>query len=198
MTERTGILGGTFDPLHHGHLAIAEEARSALRLDKVLLVPAGRQPLKNGSHVATPMQRLEMARLGCADNSALDVSPIEVERPGLSYTVTTLEQLSLAGFGELHFILGADTLADMHRWHEARRIPQLAHIVAMARPGHTPNLEVLRHHLPEVTDQITVIDGPRLEISSSDLRRRIAEGRPVRYMMPDAVIAYIERNSLYR
>ncbi|HWQ15851.1 MAG TPA: nicotinate-nucleotide adenylyltransferase [Roseiflexaceae bacterium] len=198
MSARIGVLGGTFDPIHYGHLAIAEEARVALRLDRVLLVPAGRQPLKHGSHVATPQQRLEMARLACAGNDALEVSPIEVERPGPSYTVSTLEQLRDAGLGTLYFILGADALADLHRWHQAQRIPELAHLVAVARPGHPPDLEALEARLPGVRERLTVLEGPRLEISSTDLRRRVAAGRPIRYLTPDPVVEYIARHRLYR
>jgi nicotinate-nucleotide adenylyltransferase len=161
-------------------------------------VPAGRQPLKHGNHVASPQQRLEMARLACAGNPGLAVSAAEVEREGLSYTVTTLEQLHDAGLGELHFILGADALADMYRWHQAPRIPELAHIVAVARPGHEPDIDAATARLPALAGRVTVLEGPRMELSSSDIRRRIAAGRPVRYLMPDPVIAYIAANQLYR
>lgn len=198
MKQRIGVLGGTFDPIHYGHLAIAEEARAALGMAEVLLVPAGRQPLKHGAHVATPEQRLAMTRLACADNPALRVSPVEVERPGLSYTATTLEQLAGETGAELHFILGADTLADLHRWHRAADILALARLVAMTRPGYTPDLDALDQRLPGASARITLVEGPRLEISSSEIRRRLAEGRPVRYLLPDPVIAYIEANELYR
>jgi nicotinate-nucleotide adenylyltransferase len=198
MSERIGVLGGTFDPIHYGHLAIAEEARVVLGLERVLLVPAARQPLKRGAHVASPQQRIEMARLACAGNSALDVSPIEVERPGPSYTVNTLEQLRDAGLGELHFILGADALADLHRWYDAPRIPELARLVVIARPGHRPNLDAVAAQLPGVRERITLIDGPGLAISSSELRSRIAAGRPIRYLTPEPVVEYIARNGLYR
>ncbi len=134
MTTRIGILGGTFDPIHYGHLAIAEEARVLLQFDRVLLVPAAQQPLKRGRHVATPTQRLEMARLACADNPYFDVSPIEVEREGPSYTVDTLRTLDAAGLGDLHFILGADAAAELYRWYAAPTIIELAQIVAVGRP----------------------------------------------------------------
>ena len=198
MGARIGVLGGTFDPIHYGHLAIAQEALAVLGLERVLLVPAGRQPLKHGAHVASPRQRIEMVQLACAGNQAFEASPIEVDRPGLSYTVDTLEELHAAGLGELHFILGADALADLHRWRAAPRLAQLARIVAMARPGHTPDLAALDRKLPGAGERITVIDGPRLEISSSDLRRRIAVGRPIRYMTPDAVVEYIAAHGLYQ
>jgi nicotinate (nicotinamide) nucleotide adenylyltransferase len=121
MTTHTGILGGTFDPIHYGHLAIAEEARVLLGFERVLFVPAAQQPLKRNGHLATPAQRLEMARLACAGNPAFAVSPIEVERQGPSYTVDTLKALREADLGELHFILGADAAAELHRWHTMRR-----------------------------------------------------------------------------
>jgi nicotinate-nucleotide adenylyltransferase len=198
MSSRIGVLGGTFDPIHHGHLALAEEARVALRLDTVLLVPAGQQPLKHGAHVASPHQRLEMAGLACENNPALAVSPVEVERPGPSYTVTTLEHLQAETGGELHFILGADALADLHRWREADRVVELARLIAVGRPGYVADLAALEARLPGVVGRVTLLEGPRLDISSSELRRRIAGGRPVRYLLPDAVIAYIEEHRLYR
>lgn len=198
MSARIGILGGTFDPIHYGHLAIAEEARVTLGLDRVLIVPVGRQPLKHGAHVATPHQRLAMARLACESNAHFEVSPIEVEREGLSYTVTTLEILHAAGLGELHFILGADSLADLHRWYDAPRIIRLARIVAVARPGYSPDIEPLEARLPGLRAALITIEGPQLEISSSELRRRVAAGRPIRYMTPDPVVEYIDRHGLYR
>lgn len=196
MTRRTGILGGTFDPIHYGHLAIAEEARVALRLDRVLFVPAARQPLKVAGHVATAAQRLEMARLACAPNEAFEVLAVEVDRPGPSYTVDTLAELS--GAGELHFILGADALPDLPRWRAVERIVELARIVAVGRPGFLPDLAALARDLPQLRERLIILEGPRLEISSTELRRRIAEGRPIRYQTPDAVVAYIAANGLYR
>jgi nicotinate-nucleotide adenylyltransferase len=198
MTARIGVLGGTFDPIHYGHLAIAEEARVAMEFDYVLLVPAGQQPLKHGSHVATPEQRLAMTRLAAAGNPGLRVSPLEVERDGPSYTVTTLEQLRRTVGGELHFILGADALADLHRWRQAARLIELAWLVAIARPGFAPDLAALDARLPGASKRVTVLEGPQLDISSSALRERLAIGRPVRYLLPDAVLAYIEEHRLYR
>jgi nicotinate-nucleotide adenylyltransferase len=198
MSERIGILGGTFDPIHFGHLAIAEEARAAQRLDRVLLVPAARQPLKHGRHAATGQQRFEMARLACADNASFEVTRIELDRPGLSYTVTTLEELRRQGQGELFFILGADALADLPRWRDAARIPALAQLVAVGRPGYAPDLAALARALPALEGRVTLIEGPRLDISSTLLRRRVAEGRPIRYQTPDAVVRYVAEHGIYR
>lgn len=198
MTTHVGIMGGTFDPIHYGHLAIAEEARVALRLDQVLIVPAARQPLKRGLHAASGQQRFEMAQLACADNAGFEVSRIELDRPGLSYTVTTLEELRAAHTGELHFILGADALAELPRWHAVARILSLARVVAVSRPGFAPDMAALARGLPQLRERLTLLEGPRLDISSTTLRQRVAEGRPIRYQTPDAVVSYITERGLYR
>ena len=198
MTRRIGILGGTFDPIHNGHLAIAEETRVALGFERVLLVPAARQPLKRGEHAATPQQRLEMAWLACADNAAFEVSPMEIERAGPSYTVDTLETLHAAELGELHFIVGADAAADLYRWHAAGRIVALARIVVVGRPGFALDQMTFGHHLPGLSARLTLLEGPGLDISSSELRRRVAAGRPIRYQTPQAVVEYIAEHGLYQ
>jgi len=198
MTARIGILGGTFDPIHYGHLAIAEDARVALRLDRVLLIPAARQPLKAGVHGALASQRLAMAQLACASNSAFEVSAVEVERPGLSYTATTLEALHAAGLGELYFILGADALTDLPRWRAVEKVIELAHIVAVGRPGFAPPLPALERALPRLGERLTLLEGAKLDISSTELRRRVALGQPIRYLTPDAVVDYIAEHGLYR
>lgn len=197
MTQRIGILGGTFDPIHFGHLAIAEEARTGLNLDRVLLIPAGHQPFKGGAHAATPRQRLEMARLACQENPAFEVSPIEIERPGPSYTALTLEQLHSTLPAEWYFILGADALADFPRWYSIQRVIELARIVAVTRPGYQVDSTALYAALPQLADRLRFLEGPRLEIASSDLRHRIACGHPIRYQTPDSVIAYIRAQQLY-
>ncbi|MCS6938274.1 MAG: nicotinate-nucleotide adenylyltransferase [Roseiflexaceae bacterium] len=194
---RTGILGGSFDPIHYGHLAIAEEARVVLQLSRVLIIPAGEQPLKPGS-VASPAHRLAMARLACAENPFFEVSSIEIDRPGPSYTYVTLQLLHDQGFDDLYLILGMDSVADLPRWREVRRILDLAHIIGVSRPGVSLDLSHLSQILPGLTQRLIVIDGPRLDISSTDLRQRVAQGRPIRYQTPDAVVAYIETHQLYR
>ncbi len=197
-TPRIGILGGTFDPIHIGHLAIAEEARVALRLEQILFIPAGHQPFKGGLHGASPEQRYRMVQLACAGNPAFIPSAIEIKRPGPSYTTTTLEQLAAEQPGLFHFILGIDALAELHRWRSAARIVELARIVGVARPGHTPNLDPVHAALPLLEQQLDLIEGPRLEISSSDLRQRSAARQPIRYLTPDPVVAYIEEQGLYK
>jgi len=198
MTARIGILGGTFDPIHYGHLAIAEEARLALQLNRVLFVPAAQQPLKRGAHIAAPEQRLAMVQLACAPNPAFEVSRIELDRPGPSFTLTTLEALQAARIGELHFILGDDALADLTRWHGAARVVELARIIAVGRPGRAPDLTRIIQALPALSDRLTVLPGPALDISSTTLRQRVAAGQPIRYQTPDAVVAYIGEQGLYK
>jgi nicotinate-nucleotide adenylyltransferase len=197
MSKRIGILGGTFDPIHYGHLAIAEEARVALDFEQVLFVPAARQPLKRGEHSATPQQRLEMARLACCSNTAFEVSPIEIERAGPSYTVDTLEALHAKGAVDLHFIVGADAAGDLYRWRAAGRIVALARIVVIGRPGFTLDRTALSHHLPGLEARMTLLEGPGLDISSSELRCRIAAGRPILYHTPEPVVKYIAQHGLY-
>jgi nicotinate-nucleotide adenylyltransferase len=198
MTARIGILGGTFDPIHYGHLAIAEEARLALQLDRVLFVPAAQQPLKRGAHIATPEQRFAMVQLACATNPAFEVSRIELDRPGPSFTLTTLEALQAARIGELHFILGDDALADLTHWYSAARVIELARIITVGRPGSAPDLTRIIQALPALSDRLTVLPGPALDISSTALRRRVAAGQPIRYQTPDAVVTYIAERRLYQ
>ena len=195
---RLGLLGGTFDPIHYGHLAIAEEARQALQLDRVLFVPAAQQPLKRGAHIATPEQRFAMVQLACAPNPAFEVSRIELDRPGPSFTLTTLEALQAAQLGELHFILGEDALADLTRWHGAARVVELARIVAVERPGRAADHTRIMQALPALRERLMTLIGPALDISSTALRRRVAVGLPIRYQTPDAVVEYIEEQNLYR
>lgn len=198
MTARIGILGGTFDPIHYGHLAIAEEARLAAQLDRVLFVPASQQPLKRGTHIASPEQRFAMAQLACTPNAAFEVSRIELDRLGSSFTLTTLEALQATQIGELYFILGDDALADLTRWHAAARVVELARIIAVGRPGSAPDLTRIIQSLPALRERLTVLPGPALDISSTALRRRVAARQPIRYQTPDAVVAYIGEHGLYR
>ena len=198
MTERIGILGGTFDPVHYGHLAIAEEARVTLTLDRVILIPAARQPFKRHVLTAEAQHRLAMVQLACAGNAAFEPSALEIERAGVSYTATTLETLHQTLGGELYFILGADALADLPRWDNVNRILQLACIVAFGRPQAATSLETLYSALPDLAQKLIMLEGPRMELSSTMLRERVATGRPIRYMVPDTVAEYVSTHGLYR
>ena len=193
-----GILGGSFDPIHYGHLALAEEARVALGLDQVLILPTAYQPLKGGAHAASPLQRLHMAELACRTNPAFMPSAIEIERSGLSYTIDTLQVLRTQYSGILYFILGADALMDLPRWRAIEHILQIAHIIAVRRPGTDLDLDTLKSNLPDLEPRLTLLDGPHMHISSREIRRRVALGRPIRYLCPDAVVDYIVDQELYR
>ncbi|MCU0492832.1 MAG: nicotinate-nucleotide adenylyltransferase [Chloroflexaceae bacterium] len=196
---RIGILGGTFDPIHIGHLALAEEARWALDLEHVYLVPAAQQPLKQNGHAATPQQRLAMVQLACQGNPHLHASDLELQRPPPSYTVETLEQFraTLGSSAELWFLIGGDALNDFPRWYQAERIIALARLAVVMRPGTVINTHGLEERLPGLSERLTTIEGPQLEIASSALRQRMALGQPVRYQIPDAVLEYIRQHGLY-
>lgn len=197
---RIALLGGSFDPIHFGHLAIAEEARVALGIDQVLFVPAAQQPLKAGRHYASANQRMEMTALAIADNAAFQICDVEVRRQGRSYTVETLETLrrSLGPDVTFFFILGADALRWLPQWRQPQRLLELAHIIAVERPGYTVDLEPLEQALPELPSRLIRLGGPHLDLSSTELRARVADGRPIRYLTPDSVVSYIESQGLYR
>lgn len=197
---RVGIYGGTFDPIHIGHLAIAEEARWALALQQVRFVPAAHQPLKGALPGATPAQRLAMIGLACADNPAFVPDDIELRRPPPSYTVETLEHLR-ARFGsgvELWFIVGADAACDLPRWRRIADVVALARLAIVGRPGHTFDPLAFEQAVPAGAGRYVLLDGPQLDLSSTTIRRRIATGRPVRYLVPEAVRQYITDHGLYR
>ena len=182
---RVGVFGGTFDPVHVGHLAIANAALDELGLDRVYFVPARRSPLKQHGPIATAEDRLAMLTAAIAGEPRFRVSPVELDRKGPSFTVDTLE--ALHGEGELFLILGSDAYADFERWHEPARIRGLAAIVVAARPG-----------APNAPRGIRVLDSPLMDISSRELRARAARGRSLRYLVPEAALRYIEEHGLYR
>lgn len=199
MAQRIGIFGGSFDPIHYGHLAIAEEARAHLDLAAVLVIPTGGQPLKQSQHTATAAHRYAMVELACADNPHLHPSTIEIDRPPPTYSVDTLRHLhaTLPAPLDLWFILGADAVGTFPRWRDAATILTLARLAIVQRPNTSVALAALSADMPALADRSVVLPGPDLEISSTDLRRRIAAGLPVRYQMPDRVIDYIAAHRLY-
>jgi len=200
VRRRVGVMGGTFDPIHHGHLVAAQEAASALDLNPVLFIPVWQPPHKSEEPTASPEDRACMVRLAVADNPLFEVSTLEIERSGRSYTVDTLQRLAeLYQGADLHFIVGMDSLAELPKWHDPVGILGLARIVALYRPGwQTVDLDQLAQALPESVGRVSVVPMPELDISATELRERISEGRPIRYLVPDAVAAYIERQGLYR
>lgn len=198
-SQRIGIYGGTFDPIHIGHLAVAEEARWALDLDQVIFVPAARQPFKMDADSTDAERRLAMVHLACAGNPAFHVSATELQRAPPSYTIDTLTQYR-AQFGshaDLIFIIGADAARDLPRWYQAQELIRLARFAVVGRPGVAVDLQRLEHDLPGSAERLTVISGPHLAISSTELRRRLGVGQPVRYQIPESVYTYIYTHGLY-
>ena len=198
-TYRLGIMGGTFDPIHNGHLVAAEQACRDLGLDVVVFVPAGFPAFKQDRRVSTPEDRHAMTLLATADNPRFLVSRMEVDRPGITYTVDTLELLRAhyPANVELYFITGADAIIDIITWRNAARIAELAHLVGATRPGY--DLARARASIAASGIDFTVsyLEVPALAISSSDLRRRVGEGQSIRYLTSDSVIGYIEKRGLY-
>ena len=199
-----GILGGTFDPIHIAHLAVAEEAQESLGLDQVLFIPAGRPPHKPDQVVTSGEERLAMIQLAIAGNAAFRASRMELDRDGPSYTVDTLRALraerEAAGAStELVFIVSAEAFAAFGTWREPHRVLELATIAVAPRDGFPDaTREAVVREFPEHADRVVFLDGPRLRLSASDLRERAAAGRSLRYLVPDAVAAHIEDHALYR
>jgi len=195
---RLGLFGGTFDPIHLGHLILAEQCRESCGLDRVWFVVAGEPPHKPGGRTGV-VHRLEMARIAVAGHPVFAVSEIETRRPGPHYSVETLESVGRDNPGEeLFFLIGADSLADLVSWREPARIAQLATIVVVNRPGIG---EVDPTSLPDFgpgSHRLLSVTIPLIGIASTDLRRRLAEGRSIRYLVPRGVEAYIEAQGLYR
>ncbi len=186
---RIGVLGGTFDPIHVGHLAVASEVRHALGLDRVLVVPAARQPFKASEDLATPQQRLDMCRLAVAADPQLDVSDVDIVRGDTTYTVDTLTDLAATyPDAEFFFIAGADAIAHLSDWREPDRLVTLATFVAVGRPG---------HESPQPGSPHLVVEAPQMGVSSTEVRRRLRTGAPVRYLVPDPVAEYIVQHCLY-
>lgn len=197
---KVGVLGGTFDPIHNGHLVAAEEARVALGLDRVLFAPAAQNPLK-GARASSAEDRAAMVVLAIADNPAFALSRVDLDRPGPSYTVDTLavQRAEMAPQDELFFILGYDSLAELPRWHQPRRLLELAVLVGVTRPGwERLDVEALERALPGARERIRLLPIPYIGTSSTDLRRRVREGRPIRYQVPDAVERFVRQRGLYQ
>jgi nicotinate-nucleotide adenylyltransferase len=209
VSEALGVFGGTFDPIHIAHLAVAEEAAEALGLDRVLFVPAGEPPHKPGVPVTPGSDRLAMVELAVAGNPRFVVSRVELDRPGPSYTADTLALLAGGGAGTagselpaLHLIVSAEAFAGLPTWHEPRRVLELARFIVTPRDGYpdaTPDaLATWFPDRPDLADRAIYLDGPRLHLSASTLRDRAAAGRSLRYLVPDAVCGYIGDHALYR
>jgi len=193
-----GVLGGTFDPVHIGHLVVAEEARIRLGFKEVLFVPAGQPWLKLDRNITPVVHRVEMVRRAIADNPHFKLCTIEVERPGPSYTVDTLTRLQkqLGSEASLFFIIGRDTLAELPLWKEPEKLIQLCRLVVAPRLG-SKDLKHLETAIPGLLDQVIQLDMPVIGISSSGIRQRIAQGLSIRYLVPAEVEKYITGHKIY-
>jgi nicotinate-nucleotide adenylyltransferase len=193
-----GILGGTFDPIHIGHLVVAEEARVKLGLSEVLFVPAGQPWLKQDRDITPAVHRVEMVRRATADNPYFKLSTLEVDRPGSSYTVDTLTLLQdqLSSETSLFFILGRDTLAELPLWKEPQKVIQLCRLVVPPRLG-SRDLRHLEKAIPGLLERVIQLDMPVIGISASEIRQRIAGGLSIRYLVPTAVERYIAEQGIY-
>jgi nicotinate-nucleotide adenylyltransferase len=190
--RRVGIMGGTFDPVHHGHLVAASEVAARFELDEVVFVPTG-QPYQKG-RVSPAEDRYLMTVIATASNPRFQVSRADIDREGPTYTVDTLRDLR-ASYGpdtELYFITGADALERILSWKDALDMLAMVHFVGVTRPG----FELSAAHLP--ADSVTLVEVPAMAISSSDCRTRVAAGKPVWYLVPDGVVQYIAKRRLYR
>ncbi|MBN2238580.1 MAG: nicotinate-nucleotide adenylyltransferase [Dehalococcoidales bacterium] len=198
---KTGILGGTFDPVHNGHILIASETIKRLGLDEVLFMPAARSPFKLDISAASVEHRVRMVELAIADYRGFRLSTIEIDRAGPSYTVDTLEILNERSgeLNELFFIIGLDSLLTLPDWKKPERIVRLCRIVTVCRPGYEiPRLAELEEKLPGLQESLILLEEPLVDISSTDIRQRIRQGSSVSDMLPPKVEDYIRENTLYR
>lgn len=188
--RRIGVMGGTFDPIHNGHLVAASEVASAMQLDEVLFVPTGKPWQKQ--EVSAAEHRYLMSVVATASNPQFKVSRVDVDRPGYTYTVDTLNDLNQQfPDADLFFISGADAIAQIIAWKDIETVWDLAHFVAVSRPGH-------KLKLPKAPrGAISELEVPALSISSTDIRQRVAEGKPIWYLVPDGVVQYISKHHLY-
>ena len=193
MAQRVGIMGGTFDPIHHGHLVAASEVAALFELDEVIFVPTGEPWQKSERQVSPAEHRYLMTVIATASNPRFWVSRVDIDRPGPTYTIDTIRDIGRQRQGaELFFITGADALGQILSWKDAEETLRLARFVGVTRPGY----ELSDAHLP--IDSVTLLDVPAMAISSSDCRDRVAGGQPVWYLVPDGVVQYINKHRLYR
>ena len=193
--RRLGVYGGTFDPVHTGHLVIARGVVEHCALDRLLFVPSARPPHKQGHAIAPPDDRYRMAELAARHDPRLEVSDIEINRPGLSYTVDTLEELQriYGASSRLYLVIGADSLLEIDTWHAPDRVFDLATVVTVPRPGKDLTGVGLRWR-----DRVVTVHLPEIDISSTDIRRRAGKRLPIAHLVPEEVAGYIEERGLYR
>jgi nicotinate-nucleotide adenylyltransferase len=202
IVRRLGILGGSFDPIHIAHLIMAERVRETLALDRVLFMPAGVQPLKQGQPTTPAEQRTAMVELAIAGNPYFALSRVDLDRDGISYTADSIERLRREWGGPdevaMWFIIGSDSLVSMHRWREPQRILANTRLAVIQRPNFTGDIDKLDTQIPGIKAAIDWVAAPLMEISATDLRERVRAGRSIRYQTTEPVRAYIEAHQLYR
>jgi nicotinate-nucleotide adenylyltransferase len=199
--RRIGILGGTFDPIHVGHLVVAEDVWYRLDLSEILFVPAREPPHKQHRPVSPVADRLAMVERAIAGNPHFRLSRADVDRPGMSYSVDTVRTIraEVGPSAEIFFIIGADSLVDLPTWREPNLLLELCQIVAVNRPGYPPlDLARLEPTVPRAGERILCLDVPSLDVAASEIRRRVADGWPITYLVPSAVQSYIAERRLYR
>ncbi len=195
-----GVLGGNFDPVHNGHLIVAEEVRARLNMAEIIFVPAGRPWLKVYGHISAAQHRVQMVRLAIAGKPYLKLSTMEIERAGFSYTVDTIAELrdKFGSEDELFFILGWDSLAQLPLWEEPSRLIKMCHLVAVPRSGHPrPSLKFIEAKVPGLSQRVIVMDKPEVDISAFAIRDRVARGLSIRHLVPEPVNRYIKEHRLY-
>ncbi len=198
--RRVGVFGGTFDPIHHGHLVAAEEVWHELKLDRVLFVPAGTPPHKRNQPVTPVHHRLAMVELAIASNPHFALSRVDVDRPGPSYTVDTVALLreELGPEAEIFFVMGMDSLAEIATWHQAQRLVELCRLAVVDRPWYQVDMAALEAAIPGIVDRVILVHIPGLAISSTDIQQRVHSGRSIKYLVPAAVEEYIHAHGLYK
>ncbi|MFC2069418.1 nicotinate-nucleotide adenylyltransferase [Chloroflexota bacterium] len=197
---KIGVLGGTFDPIHNGHLLIADRVMTQLSLGKVLFVPAGRPWLKENRYISAAEHRMEMVRLAIASRPHFELSAVEVDRDGPSYMVDTIANLQaqLSSSRELYFILGWDNLTNLPCWREPERLIKICCLVAVPRPGYNlPDLASLEKAIPGLSQRVVLLRGPNIGISASDIKERVTRGLSVSHLLPLPVGEYIKQHGLY-
>jgi nicotinate-nucleotide adenylyltransferase len=197
---RLGLIGGTFDPPHYGHLVAAQEAAWQLELDRVLWVPAAQNPLKQADVMSSADDRCEMVSRAIEGNPLFELSRLDIDRPGPSYTADLLRSLHDDRSGqELFFLVGADILPELHRWREPYEVLRLARLVVVNRPdAPVPDIRQLDETLPGARERVDLVFIPGVSVSARYLRARVAAGQPIKYLTPESVEAYIAARGLYR
>jgi nicotinate-nucleotide adenylyltransferase len=201
MMKKIGVMGGTFDPVHLGHLAIAEEARQQIGLEEVIFLPAGRPYFKDLATISPAEDRINMLKLALAGKAYFRISLMEIMRPGPSYAVDSIAQMKekLEPDDEIFFIMGWDSLMTLHLWQEPQRLISLCRVAAAPRPGYSkPDIALIEKDLPGISQRVIVMEKPLIDISATDIRQRVLRGLPIDHLVPVEVARYIREHQLYR